>query len=144
MATTSISQLTTASTVDNGDLLEIAHPDAGSATGYSSNKQSLAAIADHMATAVNYPTLNTTAKTTVGAINEVLQSAGGGTELTGTLAAGSTTITFNNVVITTSSTFDFYTDTFGVNPTAVSVSTGSITLTFEAQAAALGVKVRVS
>lgn len=144
MATTSISQLTTAATVDNGDLLEIAHPDAGSATGYSSNKQSLAAIADHMATAVNYPTLNTTAKTTVGAINEVLQSAGGGVELTGTLAAGNTTITFNNAAIETTSTFDFYTDTFGVNPTAVSVSTGSITLTFEAQAAALGVKVRVS
>lgn len=143
MATTSISQLTTAATVDNGDLLEIAHPDAGSATGYTSNKQSLAAIADHMANAVNYPTLNTTAETIVGAINEVLQSAGG-TELTGTLAAGNTTITFNNAAIETTSTFDFYTDTFGVNPTAVSVSTGSITLTFEAQSNALGVKVRVS
>lgn len=144
MATTSISQMTTAATVDNGDLFEIAHPDGGSATGYASNKQSLAAIADHMATVVSYPTMNTAAKTIVGAINEILQSAGGGVELTGTLAAGNTSITFNNAAIETTSTFDFYTDTFGINPTAVSVSTGSITLTFQAQAAALGVKVRVS
>lgn len=78
MATTSISQMTTAATVDNGDLFEIAHPDSGSATGYASNKQSLAAIADHMATAVNYPTMNTTAKTIVGAINELEAGGGGG------------------------------------------------------------------
>lgn len=78
MATTSISQMTTAATVDNGDLFEIAHPDAGSATGYASNKQSLAAIADHMATAVNHPTLNTTAKNIVGAINELEAGGGGG------------------------------------------------------------------
>lgn len=144
MATKSISQMTTAAAVDNGDLFEIAHPDQGSATGYASNKQTLAAIADHMATVVNYPSLNTTAKAIVGAINEVLQSAGGGTVLTGTLNAGSTTITFNNAAIETTSTFDFYTDIFGVNPTAVSVSAGSITLTFEAQASDLGVKVRIS
>ena len=78
MATTSISQMTTAATVDNGDLFEIAHPDGGSATGYASNKQSMAAIADHMATAVNYPTMNTTAKTIVGAINELEAGGGGG------------------------------------------------------------------
>ena len=78
MATKSISQMTTAATVDNGDLFEIAHPDAGSATGYASNKQSLAAIADHMATAVNHPTLNTTAKNIVGAINELEAGGGGG------------------------------------------------------------------
>ena len=78
MATTSISQMTTAATVDNGDLFEIAHPDNGSATGYASNKQSMAAIADHMATAVNYPTMNTTAKTIVGAINELEAGGGGG------------------------------------------------------------------
>lgn len=78
MATTSISQMNTAATVDNGDLFEIAHPDQNSATGYTSNKQSLAAIADHMATAVNYPTMNTTAKTIVGAINELEAGGGGG------------------------------------------------------------------
>lgn len=78
MATTSISQLTTAATVDNGDLFEIAHPDAGSATGYASNKQTLASIADHIATAVNFPGLNTTSKNIVGALNELEAGGGGG------------------------------------------------------------------
>ena len=78
MATKSISQMTTAATVDNGDLFEIAHPDQGSATGYASNKQSLAAIADHVATTVNYPGLNTTSKNIVGAINELEAGGGGG------------------------------------------------------------------
>ena len=78
MATVSISQMTTAPTVDNGDLLEVAHPDSGSASGYSSNKQSLAAIADHIASSVNYPALQTTAKTLVSAINEAAQGGGGG------------------------------------------------------------------
>lgn len=78
MATVSISQMTTAATVDNGDLFEVAHPDSGSASGYSSNKQSLAAIADHIASNVNYPALQTTAKTLVSAINEAAQSGGGG------------------------------------------------------------------
>lgn len=78
MATKSISQMTTAAAVDNGDLFEIAHPDQGSATGYASNKQSLAAIADHVATTVNYPGLNTTSKNIVGAINELEAGGGGG------------------------------------------------------------------
>lgn len=74
MATTSISQMITAATVDNGDLFEVAHPDSGSQTGYSSNKQSLAAIADHMAGSVNYPALSTTAKTLIASINEALSN----------------------------------------------------------------------
>lgn len=68
----------------------------------------------------------------------------GWTDVTGTLTAGQTSITLQDASIDTTSTLDFYTDTFGVNPTAVSVSTGSVTLTFEAQASNLGVKVRVS
>lgn len=66
------------------------------------------------------------------------------TDVTGTLIAGQTSITLSNVAITTSSTIDYYTDTFGVNPTNVSVVSGSVTLTFEAQSTDLGVKVRVS
>ena len=65
------------------------------------------------------------------------------TDVTGTLTAGQTSITLSDAAILTTSTFDFYTDTFGVSPTAVSVATGSITLTFAAQANNLGVKVRV-
>lgn len=72
--------------------------------------------------------------------------AGGGswTDVVGTLTAGQTTLTLTNSAITTDSTLDFYTDTFGINPTNVTVTTGSVILTFEAQANDIEVKVRVS
>lgn len=63
--------------------------------------------------------------------------------LTGTLTAGSTSITLSDAAITTDSMFDFYTDDYTVKPQAVSVSTGSITLTFAAQLNNIGVKVVV-
>lgn len=80
------------------------------------------------------------------AIDEVVAGGGGSsyTEVSGTLTAGSTTLTLSDPAILTTSTFEFFTDTFGVSPTAVSVSTGSITLTFPAQQANLGVKVRIT
>lgn len=65
------------------------------------------------------------------------------TDVTGTLTAGSTSVTLSNAAITTSSTLDIYTDVYGVNPTDVSVSSGNVTLTFEAQDSNIGVKVRV-
>lgn len=65
-------------------------------------------------------------------------------EVTGTLTAGQTSITLSDVAITGSSTIDVYTDVFGINPTGMTVATGSVTLTFEAQDIDLGVKVRVS
>ena len=76
----------------------------------------------------------------------VNDTSGGGstyTDVTGTLTAGNTSITLSDASITTSSTLDFYTDTFGVNPTNAVVSTGSVVLTFETQQSNLGVKVRV-
>ena len=66
------------------------------------------------------------------------------TELTGTLTAGSTSLTLSNAGILASSTVDVYTEVFGINPTDVVVATGSVTLTFEEQGVDLGVKVRVS
>lgn len=82
-------------------------------------------------------------------ISLVSKSGGGGggtsyTDVTGTLTTGQTTLTLTNSAITTNSTLDFYTDTFGVNPTDVTVTTGSVTLTFEEQANDIDVKVRVS
>lgn len=65
-------------------------------------------------------------------------------EVSGTLTAGSTSLTLSDAAITTSSTLQFFTDIFGVAPTAATVSTGSVTLTFEAQASNMTVKVRVS
>lgn len=70
-------------------------------------------------------------------------AACGFTEVTGTLSVGSTSITLSDASITTSSTIDVFVDTFGVNPTGMTVATGSVTLTFDAQESALGVKVRV-
>lgn len=68
----------------------------------------------------------------------------GYTDLIRTLTAGSTTLTISDELITTDSTFDIYTSVYGVNPTNVIASTGSIVLTFEAQQSDLGVKVRLS
>lgn len=72
---------------------------------------------------------------------------GGGSswiDIQGTLLAGNTSVTLNNPSIKNTSNFEFFTDVFGVCPTNVSVSNGSITLTFDEQANDLGVKVRVT
>ena len=64
--------------------------------------------------------------------------------LSGTLIAGQTSITFTNSAITTNSTFEFFTDKFGVVPTGATVSSSSIVLTFTAQSSNVGVKVKVT
>ena len=87
----------------------------------------------------NGSTVQTTAQ-------DIADLSGGGasyTDVTGTLTAGSTSLTLSDASITSSSTLDFYTSVYGVNPTAVSISTGSVTLTFEAQLSNINVKVRV-
>ena len=68
----------------------------------------------------------------------------GFTDLTDTLTAGNTTLTISDAAIETTSTIDIYCDTFGIQPTNAVVSTGTITLTFLAQASDITVKVRVS
>ena len=47
-------------------------------------------------------------------------------------------------LIDSNSTLKFFTSVFGINPTSVSVSGSSVTLTFEAQSSDIGVKVRVT
>lgn len=64
-------------------------------------------------------------------------------EVSGTLTAGQTSVTLSDASITTSSTFDIYTDA-DVEYNSISVSTGSVTISFDAQASNMGVKVRVS
>ena len=66
------------------------------------------------------------------------------TELSDTLTAGNTSITISDAAIETTSTIDIYVDVFGIQPTNVVIATGSITLTFLAQASDISVKVRVS
>ena len=65
------------------------------------------------------------------------------TDLTATLTAGSTSLVFSDSSILTTSTIDIFTSVWGVNPTAVTVATGSVTLTFAAQQSDVSVKVRV-
>lgn len=68
------------------------------------------------------------------------------TDITATLTAGQTSLVFSNAVITTNSTIDIYVDDsfYGVNPTAVALATGSVTLTFDEQDSDMPVKVRIS
>jgi hypothetical protein len=64
------------------------------------------------------------------------------TEVVGTLTAGQTSITLSDSAITTTSTIDIYT-TNGIGYNTLSVATGSVTITFDAQGSDIGVKVRV-
>lgn len=66
-----------------------------------------------------------------------------GVELTSTLAAGATSLTFTNSKITTNSTVDIYSSVYGVNPKTVTLSNGSIEMTFKAQSSDVSVKVVV-
>ena len=63
--------------------------------------------------------------------------------LESTLTAGETTLTISDTSITEDSMIDIYTNVFGVNPTEVTVTSGAITLVFDAQESDLSVKVRV-
>ena len=68
----------------------------------------------------------------------------GWTDLTGTLVAGSTTLTIQNEVIDPTKCIEIFTDVYGITPSNAVVTSGQIVLTFEAQESNLGVKVRVT
>lgn len=65
------------------------------------------------------------------------------TDVSGTLTAGSTSITLSDVSITTSSTIEVFND-LDVPYNSKTVTTGSVTYTFDAQQSDMVVKVRVS
>jgi len=62
--------------------------------------------------------------------------------LTATLAAGSTQVAFTNSNFDDDTLFDVYTSAYGVNPTAMSLSGTTLTLTFDSQSSSVTVKVR--
>lgn len=70
-------------------------------------------------------------------------NAARGTVLTGTLAAGATTLTFTDASITDDCMIDIYTNNAETIPSATVQSGNTLTLTFDAQENAIGVKVRV-
>ena len=70
-------------------------------------------------------------------------STGGGpaeTVLTETLEAGQTSVTFTDAAITTGANIRILTDVFGLMPTAATASTGTLTVSFTAQAADVEVR----
>ena len=122
------------------DILGIGQVDPDTATGYGSKGTDFDDMSKFFLKGIQFSSdLQTTSKTIIGAINEV-----NGTHVTGTLTAGSTSLTLSDASILTTSTIDIYVSTFGIQPTNAVVATGSITLTFLAQASDIVVKVRVS
>ena len=63
--------------------------------------------------------------------------------LTDTLTAGSTSISFTNMLIDDDCLIDVYTDSYGVNPTAIGQNNHTVTLTFAEQQYDVGVKLVV-
>lgn len=63
--------------------------------------------------------------------------------LSGTLTAGSTSITLSDASITTSSHIEVWADNGNANYTSITTTTGSVTITFLAQASNMTVEVRV-
>lgn len=62
---------------------------------------------------------------------------------TATLLTGATTVSFTNSRINSNSVFDIYSSAYGTNPTAISVSGTTITLTFDAQTSDLEVGIAI-
>ena len=201
-----IAELTLAESVSESDLIETELPNAMVSSGYVSRRNTLGVIGNFLLKTMLFTSdLRTTAKTIIGAINELfadknisdeydstatysvgdyciyqgtlykcttavstaeafdstkwsstivtdeLGSGGGGgayVELTGSLTAGSTTITFTDASLISTCTLDVYVDDafFGVVPTALTTDypNNSITLTFPSQSSNMPVKVRVS
>lgn len=71
MANKSISLLPTAPDITVNDLMEVATPDVGSASGYISGKDSLGNVFNAFVTDFTEASLDTTDKTIAGAINEL-------------------------------------------------------------------------
>lgn len=65
-------------------------------------------------------------------------------EVSGTLAAGATSLSLSNGNITTASTIDVYSSVYGISPTKMTVSAGKVNMTFDAQTVAATIKVRAS
>lgn len=142
-----ISALTTAESTSTSDIFETSIPNAMTETGYISRKVTLGTIANLLFSTLLFPSLHTTVKNILGAINEVLSSAGGGVVLTERLTAGQTTVTFTDAALTATCTKVVYVpdDFFGVAPTAISTdyANNSVTYTFPAQSSSMDVKLEV-
>ena len=131
MATLSISQMNTITNPSASDLIEVAQPDSGSASGYITGKESLSQIANLVATGTQFAGLQTTDQSLVGSINEVFQSVSDGKELI------ADAITDKGVPTSANDTFQDMADNIAsisgggvkVTPLSVYVNTGDQTYT---------------
>lgn len=144
----SLSGFPAAAAINAADLLLISEPDTQAATGFQTKYIVAADMAEGILSDLSFPLVfDTTDKTPAGAINEINGKVYY-LELTGTLQAGQTQINLTGE-FDPNSTIDIYTDSYGINPTIVIIVPGvggenTISLNFEPQTAALGVKVRFS
>lgn len=145
MANKEIHELITAETLSASDVIAEQREDSGT---WLTRKLTFNALGLFLNKVLDYTSdLHTTAKTIIGAINEVFAKANY-TELSGTLAVGSTTVVFtDNAIVDGCTVQPFVDEDFtGVSPTAQATdgSNHTLTLTFPAQSSAMPVKVRIS
>lgn len=132
-----ISEFAPSTTIPVGSLFFISVEDLQAASGYDSRKIASENVALQFLSAYSFNGLNTNSKNVIGSINEVR-----GKILTGTLTAGSTSITISDSSITANSLIEVYNDA-GVGWESITASSGSVTITFEAQSADMSVEVIV-
>ena len=72
-----ISELDSALQLNNGDLMEVSQENGSSATGYTSVKTTMTQLGNKLNSDMSYAALDTTAKSVIGAINEIAQGGGG-------------------------------------------------------------------
>lgn len=136
-----LSDMTEALSLTPTDLFYLGLADAQSDTGYYSRKLAASNLAASLLGSFSLPLLftKTTAKTVAGAVNEIAP-----VKVTGTLAAGTTSITLSDASITSGSLLKYYSDKWGMYPNAEPVVTsGSVTLSFDAQESAVNIIVEV-
>lgn len=141
MSNIRFSQLPTVVSLKDSDLFAISSPDTSTPPVYTSAQSPISQVAAKIVEGTTFTTsMPTTNKTVAGAIQEMY-----GTVLIDTLEAGETTLTFTNQAITTNSTLDnIWASVFGIFPTDAVFATGSLTLTFDAQANDIEIKVRIT
>ena len=140
----SISQFPAASALDPSSLLFLSEEDISAASGYQSKYINAGTAAQNILASFLFPLLfDTTAKNAIGAINEVFGLAKY-TALTGTITAGSTSVTISSAAILDTSLLDIYTDPLiPIQDAVVPSGGGSVTITVEEQAANVSVLVLV-
>lgn len=114
-------------------------------------QSSVSSLGTRMTTAegkIGTGTLDTVAQTLIGAVNEVNGKIPSGSSVevqSATLTAGQTskTLTFTDQTIGATTLISAFSSVFGVNPTNITYTTTTVTLTFDAQASDVVVAVKV-